>query len=431
MNNHKVFVIQRNDTSVENISFTGWDDMPNYHKHALIKLEHCCDIAIKDVTGSALDNDPDESSYIISATQAVEVDLENCHFVDGWGAIGTNQIDGWRVTNSTFNRLDAHNGGGNIMVSNCTMRDIGVVLGWGWGSVQITDCKLINCPALRSRPDFDNAWFMGSIVIDGVTVQSTNFTQTILDWSTAPIGSQVGLPIRMPSTIVVQNVTGQRRPLSDSGSRNIVPISITIDPLAGPVVAPDSVAVRNITNGNAVEVSNIWPALDFDNSGTGGPTEFQLEGVTARNKTTNSGRATFFVPDAISGRVATGAPVNLRATNCEKLSITAPNAGTSSFEINGCDVSRVQTGDRFVSISGSTLSDPAFFSPETAAPIGGSMAGTALYTSVMSSNVLSSGFDLSDVSALSGVAIRAATNPTLPAGATKATVFTGWLEAGF
>jgi hypothetical protein len=430
MNNQKVFVVQRNDTSVENISFTGWNAMPAFHAHALLRFEDCCDIAIRDVTGSALDNDPDSSSYIISASSVVEADVENCHFVDGWGAIGTNQIDGWRVTNSTLNRLDAHNGGGNIIVSNCTFKDIGVVLGWGWGSLQISDCKLINCPALQSRYDYDGAWFMGSVVIDGVTVQSVNFTQTVLDWSTLPIGSRAGLSINLPGSIVVQNVTGQRRPGAATETRNIVPLSVTVDPAAAAVVAPQSVSVRNVANPNAAEVNNRWPALDLNAAG-GVPTEFRLEGIAARAKTSNVARATFLVPAVTGGRSPTGAPVNLRATSCDKLSISAPDAGSSSFEINGCEVGRVQTGNRFVSISGCTLTDPAFFSPETVAPIGGTMAGTALYTSVMSSNVLAAGFDFSNVAALSGVAIRAATSPTLPAGATKATAFTGWLAAGF
>ncbi len=430
MNNQKVFVVQRNDTSVESISFTGWNAMPAYHAHALLRFEDCCDITIRDVTGSALDNDPDSSSYIVSASSVAEVDLENCHFVDGWGAIGTNQIDGWRVHNCTLNRLDAHNGGGNIIVSDCSFKDIGVVIGWGWGSLQITNCRLINCPALSSRADYDGAWFMGSITIDGMAVQSVNFTQTILDWSTAPIGSKAGLSINLPGAIVVQNITGQRRPGAGTETRNIVPLSVTVDPAAAAVVSAQSVAVRNITNPNAAEVNNRWPALDLNAAG-GVATEFRLEGIAARAKTSNAARATFLVPAVTGGRSPTGAPVNLRASNCDKLSISAPDAGSSSFEIDGCEVGRVQTGNRFVAISGCTFTDPAFFSPETIAPIGGTMAGTALYTSVMCSNVLAAGFDFSNVAALSGVAIRAATSPTLPAGATKATAFTGWLAAGF
>lgn len=433
-NNQEIVRISRCNTSVSNIQFMQEDGTADPDTiNRLIKVYKAAYVYINEITAHAQQDGGDGGgTYVYNYENFAEVYMDRCHGTDGWGAMGTNHGNGLYVTNCNLNRVDFHNGGHNYFVSNSTIYNRGIFLGWGGGSLKVTDCKFIDAPVIQYRADYGGI-FWGDIIVDGVEGVDAGFVWTIVDANTNPVGSSV-LSGPVARSIVVRNA--HRSDADENGNnREIIPVHITVDPTSGTLapIAPTNIQVDNVScSGNwrvqcYVDYQNMVLAPDTDNC----TWNFTNVKATRANFTGNG----IHIPTQYAGAAAGVGDyrIQLRVSDSTKISINVdehPKVDVYCYDNDLCRINTPAGAD--VEIDGGVMEDPDLQDAETHVVVGNSRSGVG-YTTVRNVKVqgidASSGWDFSNVETLIGVDIPdVATNDgvILPTGCQPAHAFYGW-----
>src|SRR5205085_4130431 len=81
------------------------------------------------------------SGYILQMDNVLNVTFRNLTWLNGWGATGTNNVKNWKIYDSSINRIDVHQSGGDIYCRNVNfIGGWGVYLGYGDGRVILENC---------------------------------------------------------------------------------------------------------------------------------------------------------------------------------------------------------------------------------------------------------------------------------------------------
>jgi len=433
-NNQEIVRISRNNVSVSNLQFMQEDGTADPDTiNRLIKIYKAAYVYIDDITAHAQQDGGDGGgTYIYNLENFAEVHMSRCDGTDGWGAMGTNNGNGLYVVDCNLNRVDFHNGGHNYFVSNSTIYNRGIFLGWGGGSLKITDCKFIDSPVIQYRGDYGGI-FWGDIIIDGVEGVDSGFIWTIVDADTNPVGSTV-LSGPVAKSIVVRNA--HRSDLDGNGdNREIVPVHITVDSTSGTLapIAPTNIQVDNVTgSGNwrmqcYVDYQNMVLAADTDNC----TWNFTNIKATRANFSGNG----IHIPTQYAG-AASGVGdyrVQLRVSDSTKISINVDEHPKVDVYVYETDLNRIVTpSGADVEIDGGTMENPQLLGAETHTVVGNAKSGVG-YTTVRNVKVqgidASEGWDFSNVENMSGVDIPdVSTNDGMiyPTGCDRLQAFFGW-----
>jgi hypothetical protein len=435
-NNQEIFRIERNNVRIGNMQFMQKDgDADPDTINRLIKIYSAAYVQIDDVVAHAQQDGGDGGgTYVFNFEDFAEVRMHNCTATEGWGAMGTNNGNGLYVSNCNLNRVDFHNGGHNYFVSDSTVYNRGVYLGWGGGTLQITNCKWIDAPVVNFRTDY-GGYFYGNIIVDGVEGSNHSFVWTIVDATTNPVGTEV-ISAPVARSITVRNIT--RTDLDSNGdNREIIPVSITVNSGASMIapIAPSNIHIENITGaGNwrfqcLIDYQNMVLPADTDNC--------TLNIINAKATRTNFTGLGIQFPTQYAGAAAGVGDyrVQLRVTDSTKMSISVDEHPKVDVYVYDTDINRIVTpDDADVEVDGGTMENPQLIGAETHSVVGGAKSGVG-YTSIRNVKVqgidASSGWDFSNVENMVGVDIpKVTTNDGIiyPSGCDRRQAYLGWMN---
>jgi hypothetical protein len=436
INNGCIFMVRRNEVEISSIAFDAADSTyTTASVNRLIRVEDSAYIVIRNIRASAQQG---EGTYVLSMDNAAHVITDDVTGIDGWGAFGTNHVNGWRVSNCNLNRVDGHSGLHNLFVTNTTMHDLGVRFGWGGGVIAVSDCHCINGPAISSRVDY-GGYFYGDFVVDDITGVTDAFDWIVVDLSSNPVGPDT---IEAPCpNIYVSGIKRNGRDDNTGGTAQITPVAVSVRAAGGTgsamgYQAPAEVVIDGVygTDGWRGRV-----AIDYANM-IDNPLAFSsihklrvsrmcpTRGITAVDQ------GVYVPPNTLAGA---GVAVDMSIDHCEKLALDARELGTEVQLFSDANEWQrlLLADDTRAEIKGGSLIAPVLAGAgqeaETVAVLGGERTTGYAYTSLSAVSVRGA-WDISGACALTGVDISddpANAAVVLPAGATTATAFTGWQSA--
>lgn len=428
-NSASIVHVDRNSVTVDGVHIipTG-DDDDTFNR--IIRFDDASFCELRNAPATAqTDGGDGGGTYLFSAHNCGEILLDNVHALNGWGMMSTFDIGSMRITRSTLNRADSHSGMFNVTLVDCTLQDIGLVYGWGGGFIRMTGCTLIDCPAIETRDDF-GGFFFGSLYVDQWQMQSDDFAQTIVSLGgDTPIGVD---GFSLPAAHGIYVGPGQRAPIGNGTNREIRPVWIAVDGslTTGSVIAPAEINIDGIhCSGNWRMRCQIDMENMIDDPSNADGTRITISNCTPSRTVAAEDGMVYVPPNTVTGGGATGTLImsNVRNASLNTLNTT----GLAHFLFN-CSITFAKTADNVrLQIDGGALAEPQLHNAETESPLGGAASTNDDYLSLRNVTVEHDDWDLSNVYAAIGCEIRTGRNPTLPATATKATMFTGFQVAGF
>ena len=428
-NNQRVFYIQRCNVEVDNFTmmFTGgtFDNIQN-----IIKIEHGSDITIRNFISTGRPVTTTAGSYNLDIFGGADIIVDNMNALTGWGATGTNHINGVKFVNCVLNRLDAHGGGHNVFAENCDLHESGMVYGWGGGILSVKNCRLNRCNAIATRGDYGGQFFGDLVVADCETTNNNTATMLVVDLETNPLGAST--PVNAPRTITVSNVT-RSSSASTTGTTEFVPVRIRIKDASSVVYAPNLIKVDNINYHRGWRFGLRIDTLNMEaNPISGGLMQVVCSNIFASIAATS----TTGVLDYPSIRVPSS-PVQpfFFISDCDNIHLSCQSANNAQVRISDCAINAIAVNagaavQPTVLIRDCRLLAPASgYSPTI--PVGGSRSGNNNYTTILGCDISATAWDLSLISAAQGNVIRnGTTTPSLPSGVTVTDIFAGWRAAG-
>ena len=426
-NNQMFFRVQRNAVWVTHLSGINYNLHPEYNANALVKAYQCCDVVFRDWVMEAIVRLPAvDASYIYSTEEVAGVSIENIRAEDGWGAHGGDMINGLRVHNCTVNRVDVHGGAFNISVSDCTLTERGVTVGWGGGYLKVQNCVLYNT-AIQVRDDYGSEFFGADWQVTDCLVEDADFEGAVVQMLNLG-GPLMATPA--PNTISIANITRTARPGAGSTTASLRLLSMTVRTNAVSVIAPKAIALRDSLTSQRTTVCATLGLADMDPSD--GATIVALSDLTSSRDSTGDTNATLLVPAPTKTVPAARVGIELVAVGCNALAVQAGEAGAGgSYKISACDLGRLQTPANVqCMIRDCDMSGAIRYGAETQAPLGNgstTSASSHAYVSLV-------GCQIGDHWNLSSVLVADAnhqksghlTNMTYPAGQSATTFRTGF-----
>ncbi|AGH57086.1 hypothetical protein VPNG_00062 [Vibrio phage VBP47] len=179
VNNARLFVTARNNTTLDGIKCVR-SDSPLNTSNNIFYFDRCCDITYKNMKPLG-QNSSGTGTYGISGDGAVNLTLDNVSAVVGWGAMGTNYVNGLNVIGGYLSRVDVHFMGENIEVTRTQLKGLNIQVGIGGGYLKVKDVSVVlgKDPQrnivdanrlIYIRPDYGSTW-KGDIDIDGVSIR--------------------------------------------------------------------------------------------------------------------------------------------------------------------------------------------------------------------------------------------------------------------
>lgn len=432
-NNQRIFRISR--CNVEINGFSVLFDAPGTvfdNICELISIDNASDISVNSFVTTGRPVSTTTGSYCLAIYGGADIYVDKMNALTGWGAVGTDDINGMHFTQSVINRIDCHSSGHNIFADDCDLHEAGMVYGWGGGILSVKNSRAYRCPVIATRQDYGGTFF-GSLIVGEVEVShSGTSTYTAVDLATNALGASTA--VTAPKAIEVSNL---RRIGKASGSNaELIPIAIKVLDAASVVYAPARIKVDDIacafalwrfgmridtqnmeanqsTTITRILVSNCYP--DAPATGASSVLTTGILDYDSIRTPTSAVRPNLKVCDSdhIGARIRNAVNVDIRMvnTNINAIVVDTASATKPTVVLDACRL----------------LTPAAGFA---AAPIGGSTSGVLGYT-ILRDCEIAGLFDLSLVAALQGNTIRTGANqPTLPAAVTAALAFSGWQKAG-
>jgi hypothetical protein len=429
-NNQRVFYIQRCNVEVDNFTmlFTGgtFDNIQN-----IIKIEHASDITIRNFISTGRPVTTTSGSYNLDIFGGADIIVDNMNALTGWGATGTNHINGVKYVNCVLNRIDAHGGGHNVFAENCDLHESGMVYGWGGGILSVKNCRLNRCNAIATRGDYGGQFFGDLVVADCETTNNSTATLFIVDLETNPLGAST--PVNAPRTITITNVTRSAQ-TSTTGVTEFVPVRILVKNATSVVYAPNLIKVDNINYYRNWRFGLRIDTLNMEASPVFGGI---MQVVCANIFATNAATSTTGILDYPSILTPT-APIQpfFHISDCTNIHLSCQSGNDAQIFLTNCNVNAVSVDAAATTQPLVLLRDCRLLTVATGysptVPVGGSKSlGNSNYTTVMNCDISAAEWNLSLVSAAQGNTMRnGTTTPTLPGGVTPTDFFTGWRAAG-
>ncbi len=431
-NNQRILDIQRCNVHVDNFTllYNGTGTYDNID--TIIRVYYASDVSINSFITTGRPVTLGNGSYCINLNAAAEIHINNMNALEGWGCFGNNNINGFYVNNSVLNRVEAHSSAHNIFVNNCAVHQIGIMYGWGGGIISASNCHFVQCAAVSTRSDYGGTFF-GTISVSDCFF--TDNSINTLNLITLRLGATT--TVYAPRSIEVDNVTRLGRASGNGGEIVGVDLQV-IDGATQVVVAPHLISTTNVKCAFRQWRYGIrFDGMNMEGSPVTFNTRIIVDGVQ---------------PDTAASSVAGGdltsgildLPALRTPTNPVRPTIVISNSNQIGLKCMSKDYVNIlfyNTGINAVRVDNSLADKPSIFinacrfatlpTSSTGEVIGATNAGTADQTVINNCEIAAAAFDFTQVAAMSGNTIRTgATQPTLPAGATAATAFTGWQKAG-
>jgi hypothetical protein len=425
-NNQCIVLVQRNEVELRDFAFDLSDATSTPETiNRLLRFEDCAYIAQRNIRASAQTHTT-SGSYVLSMDNAATIYTERVTGIEGWGVFGTNHVNGWRVSDCNINRVDGHAGLHNVFVTDTTLHDLGVRYGWGGGVLSVTNCHIVNGPAIASRSDYGGYWY-GDFIVDGITVASDVFDAIIVDLASSPIGPDT---IEAPCpNIYVSNVRRNGRDDNTGGTAQITPVAIAVASTAMGLQAPAIVSVDGVygTDGwrfaMPIDYANMIDSLLV----SGGNHALRVSNVYPTVTITAATQGIYVAANTLVGA---GVAVAFYLDHIRLCALTADAMGTdaSVFADEVQFVRCIMANNTRLEINGGVLGGAAVFDAETVCVLGGSRTSGNNFTALKGVNVRGA-WDLSRVRSMIGVDIgnNSANNlVVLPAGVGRAAAMRGW-----
>jgi hypothetical protein len=132
------------------------------------------------IAGKPTDTTPQGTSgYVFNLNCCNNITIANCHIGGYWGCMAAKGVKNLLVTGCVLNRIDIHDYFKDLFVTNCTIYEHGVQIGYGRGIVAITGCVFVTSKnyIVQLRTDY-GGMFKGAIQINGVHILSTGTGST-------------------------------------------------------------------------------------------------------------------------------------------------------------------------------------------------------------------------------------------------------------
>jgi hypothetical protein len=430
-NNQRIFRIERSNVEVKRFTVLFAVEANYDNVMELISIGDSSDIVINDFVTTGRPVTTSTGSYCVAIYGGADIRINRMKAITGWGATGTDDVNGIHVNDSTINRVDCHSSGHNMFVQNCELHNLGMTYGWGGGVLKVSNTRLYGCPAIQSRQDWGGTFF-GELKVDAVEVNHNGTASyTVVDLATNGLGAST--QVTGPETISVTNVT--RVGKASASPSEIIPVSIRV---GGPhdavdasyaVTAPSHIAVDNIV---CFAGWRIGMRLDYFNL-EANPSSAQITRVTmgrclADTSANGTTQGIFGYPSVRTP--TTPAKMSFRFNATENIGIQCLSTASLDMAAVGCSVNACLV-DQTLASQPNIQFDACRFITMTAAAIGGKTSANAGYTVLRNCEVSNSAWDLSQVAALSGVTVRnPGTAVILPSGVTTAQAFAGWQKTG-
>lgn len=429
-NNQRIFRISRCNVEINN--FPVLFDAPGAafdNICELISIDNASDISINGFVTTGRPVTTTEGSYCLAIYGGADIYVDKMNALTGWGAVGTNDINGLHFSNSVINRIDCHSSAHNIFADNCDLHESGMVYGWGGGVLSVKNSRAYRCSVIATRSDYGGTFF-GSLVVDGVEVSHNGTsTYTAVDLATNALGASSA--VYAPATIEVANL--KRVGKASANNPELIPVAVKVLDAASVVYAPARIAVSNVgcfplwRFGLRVDVLNMEA-----NPST---TATRITVANSHADVAANGAASVLSTgildyDAIRVPTTLVRP-NVKTNGCENIAVRMRSTAN-------CDVRLVDTDiNAVVTLSGSAnrvILDAcrlrAMASGFVNAPIGAATSSTSGFTTLRDCEISALAYDLSAVAALQGNTIQqGASQPILPATVTPALAFSGWQKA--
>ncbi|MBD2846445.1 hypothetical protein IDH44_14685 [Paenibacillus sp. IB182496] len=209
------FTIDPLNNSLANVSFKG----------SIITAYDCYDLEVSKINGSNIAGKPingtSSSGYVVRFVTCLRVTMRDCNLNGYWGATAATGIKEWTVDNCVMNRIDVHDYFRDLTISNSTLYDWGVNVGYGVGALTIRDTNFVfyEEPDIGGRTivSLNHSYgllFAGSIAIDRVTVIKADFDVSVVRCSYV-LGENTPRPeLRLPDLSVHNLVVQDNAPSS-------------------------------------------------------------------------------------------------------------------------------------------------------------------------------------------------------------------------
>lgn len=177
----EVFVVDRSNVSFENVSLNIPSEFPidsSLYRRMVFNITNCYKFSLKNALCENISH-ATQTGYLLYLDDCIDVTLDNVKMLSGWGASAGDRVKNWTTTNSVLNRIDVHISALNIKADNVFFTGgWGMLIGYGRGSVQITNCTFdfsnsdltrISDSVFRSNGTY-GYWYEGNVVIDNITI---------------------------------------------------------------------------------------------------------------------------------------------------------------------------------------------------------------------------------------------------------------------
>lgn len=427
-NNQRVFHVQRCNVAIEGLSLLFETPGTFDNVCEIVSISDASDIVVNDFTTSGRPVSTTVGSYCLAINGGADIYVNRMNALTGWGATGTNNINGVHFNDCVLNRIDAHGSGHNIFAENCDLHERGIVYGWGGGVISAKDCRAYRTAVIKRRGDYGGQFFGDLVVADCEVSDKDSVSFIVVDLETNG-GIGASTPVVAPNSITVTNV--KRTGRANGGNAEFIPVRLKINNAASVVYAPALIAVRGLSCHPGWRFGLRLDTLNMEANLANPITQIIVDGVTPDSACSNvSGML-----DYPAVRVP-AAPVRPRfqVVNSEHIHLQCLTAANLEIIVDNCSVNAIKVDTASatqpkVSVKNCRLLTAA--SGYANAPIGGGVSGTSGHTMLENCEIAAVAFDLSLVACAIGNTIRnGGLSPILPGAATAATFFTGYRQAG-
>ncbi len=425
--------IERCNVKVSNFTVLTNSESGTYvNADRIISIHSGSDIYIEDFITTGRQVSTSIGSYALEADGAADVYVAKMNALTGWGATGTNNINGLHYINCVLNRVDTHSSAHNIFVDNSTINGMGVIYGWGGGVIKVTNCEVIDAPVIATRSDYGGTFF-GDLIASNITVHAPGTsTYYAIDLLSNPLGAST--TVACPNKITVNQLN---RVSKSASTAELVPVAIKISGTSV-VTAPELIDITNIYSLIGWRFGLRLDLFNMERSVSSSVTRLNVSNVHADAVTSGSASvlstgvldfASVLTPSTRPGLVASFNDVWNIGFQSKLVTGLTINFSNNSI-INAVVVDTASGTQPTIRYDNCKFTTPA--SGFTSAPVGGTTSGTSAYTSVQNCEIANSAFDFSLVAALMGNLVRSNGSAiTWPAGVTATIAFTGYRKAGF
>jgi hypothetical protein len=189
LHDSKFVLVKRNAVTVKNWSVYDSTNANRIDRAMLFQAFECANPVFEDFDGDAMLQSQAGViySYLFNLGYVYNTRFSRCHVMGGRGAWAANNVNGYHITDSSFDRFDTHYDSYDVSVSNSSFY-YSVIYGCGGGYMRITNCtkmvkntiSILNNTSwsgqiISQRGDYGGEWD-GDILVSQINVQvASNF----------------------------------------------------------------------------------------------------------------------------------------------------------------------------------------------------------------------------------------------------------------